>query len=157
MKRKTVCRGNMEPKLTYTGKVLDSGEIKVHRAKEMRELIAYNFAGKDIEITIQRKRRRRTVQMNSYYWGVMVPLVASGLQDAGYRVDRESTHEFLKSTFNKKEIVNEDTGEILHTIGSTSQMSTVEMMEYFAEITQWSAEFLNIEIPLPGEQIRINI
>ena len=147
----------MEPRLTYTGKVLESGEIKVHRAKEMRELIAYNFAGKDIEITIQRKRRRRTVQMNSYYWGVMVPLVASGLQDAGYRVDRESTHEFLKSTFNKKEIVNEDTGEILHTIGSTSQMSTVEMMEYFAEITQWSAEFLNIEIPLPGEQIKINI
>ena len=147
----------MEPRLTYTGKVLDSGEIKVHRAKEMRQLIAYNFAGKDIEITIQRKRRRRTVQMNSYYWGVMVPLVASGLQDAGYRVDRESTHEFLKSTFNKKEIVNEDTGEILHTIGSTSQMSTVEMMEYFAEITQWSAEFLNIEIPLPGEQIKINI
>ena len=147
----------MEPRLTYTGKVLESGEIKVHRAKEMRELIVYNFAGKDIEITIQRKRRRRTVQMNSYYWGVMVPLVASGLQDAGYRVDRESTHEFLKSTFNKKEIVNEDTGEILHTIGSTSQMSTVEMMEYFAEITQWSAEFLNIEIPLPGEQIKINI
>ena len=147
----------MEPRLTYTGKVLDSGEIKVHRAKEMRQLIAYNFAGKDIEITIQRKRRRRTVQMNSYYWGVMVPLVASGLQDAGYRVDRESTHEFLKSTFNKKEIVNEDTGETLHTIGSTSQMSTVEMMEYFAEITQWSAEFLNIEIPLPGEQIKINI
>ena len=147
----------MEPRITYTGKVLESGEIKVHRAKEMRELIVYNFAGKDIEITIQRKRRRRTVQMNSYYWGVMVPLVASGLQDAGYRVDRESTHEFLKSTFNKKEIVNEDTGEILHTIGSTSQMSTVEMMEYFAEITQWSAEFLNIEIPLPGEQIKINI
>lgn len=147
----------MEPRLTYTGKVLESGEIKVHRAKEMRQLIAYNFAGKDIEITIQRKRRRRGLQQNAYHWGVIVPLVAFGLQDAGYRVDRESTHEFLKATFNKKEIVNEDTGEILHTIGSTAKMSTVEMMAYFQEITVWTAEFLNIQIPEPGEQIKIDL
>jgi len=80
-----------------------------------------------------------------------------GLTDAGYRVSKESTHEFLKSTFNKLELVNELTGEILPSIGSTSQMSTVQMMDYFAEITQWAAEFLNVQIPLPGEQIEINL
>ena len=57
--------------------------------------------------------------------------------------------------FNKKELVNEQTGEILQTIGSTAQMSTSEMMDYFAEITQWSVEFLNVQIPEPNEQMKI--
>lgn len=31
------------------------------------------------------------------------------------------------------------------------------MMEFFADITQWAAEFLNIQIPEPNEQITIDI
>lgn len=34
-------------------------------------------------------------------------------------------------------------------------MTTVQMMEYFAEITQWAAEFLGVQIPEPGEQIKL--
>lgn len=36
-------------------------------------------------------------------------------------------------------------------------MTTVEMMEYFAEITAWAAEYLGVEIPQPGEQITIEL
>ena len=146
----------MELKLTYYGKVKSDG-MKIYRAQEMKEMILTNFAGKDIELTIQRKRRRRSLEQNAYYYGVVVPVVCAGLQDAGYRVTREATHEFLKATFYKKELVNESTGEVLQTVGSTSQMSTVEMMEYFQEITQWAAEFLNVQIPAPNEQIKIEL
>lgn len=147
----------MEPRLTYYGKVTPEGEIKVYRSKEMRELIRVNFAGREIEVTIQRKRKHRSLEQNQYYWGVIVPVVMQGLTDAGYRVTKESTHEFLKATFNKMELVNEQTGEFLQTIGSTSQMSTVDMMTYFDKITQWAVEFLNVEIPQPGEQIKIEL
>ena len=92
---------------------------------------------------------------NAYYFGVVLPLVMSGLNDAGYKVSKESTHEFLKATFFKQELVNEQTGEILQTVGSTAKMSTVQMMEYFEDITRWAAEFLNVQIPGPGEQIEL--
>lgn len=145
----------MELKLTYYGKVTD--RVKIYRSDEMQRMIVANFAGKDIELTIQRKRRRRSLEQNAYYFGVVVPIVCAGLQDAGYRVTREVTHEFLKATFYKKELVNESTGEVLQTVGSTSEMSTVEMMDYFQEITQWAAEFLNVQIPAPNEQIKIEL
>jgi hypothetical protein len=143
----------MELSLTYYGKVTDT--IHIYRANEMKEMVLRNFAGMDIELTICKKRKRRSLMQNSYYFGVVLPVVCKGLSDAGYKVSKESTHEFLKSMFNKKELVNEQTGEILHTIGSTAKMTTSEMMDYFAEITQWAAEFLNVQIPQPNEQIKL--
>jgi len=143
----------MDLKLIYTGTVTDV--IKIHRKNDFKADVVRHFAGKDITITIERKRRKRSLMQNAYYFGVVLPLVQSGLNDAGYKVSKESTHEFLKATFFKQELVNEQTGEILQTVGSTSQMSTVQMMEYFAEITQWAAEFLNVQIPEPGEQLTI--
>jgi hypothetical protein len=143
----------MDLRLTYTGKVTD--RVVIHRSKEMQAAILLNFAGMDIEISIEKKKKRRGLAQNAYYWGVIVPMVQSGLRDAGYKVSKESTHEFLKATFNKQELVNEQTGEILQTVGSTAQMTTVQMMEYFMEISQWAIEFLNINIPEPGEQIKL--
>jgi hypothetical protein len=143
----------MELSLTYYGKVTDT--VKIYRSKEMTEMIIRNFSGKDIEVTIRRKRKRRSLMQNSYYFGVVLPIVQKGLMDAGYKVSKESTHEFLKATFFKLELINENTGEILQTVGSTAQMTTVQMMEYFEDITQWAAEFLNVQIPLPGEQIEL--
>lgn len=143
----------MDLTLTYYGKVTDT--VKIYRSKEMHEMIVSNFAGRDIEITIRRKRKRRSLLQSAYYFGVVLPVVQRGLMDAGYKVSKESTHEFLKATFFKQEIVNENTGEILNTTGSTAQMTTVQMMEYFQEITQWAAEFLNVQIPEPGEQIKL--
>ena len=49
----------MELSLTYYGKVTDT--VKIYRSKEMTEMIIRNFAGKDIELTIQRKRKRRSL------------------------------------------------------------------------------------------------
>jgi len=145
----------MNIKLTYYGKVTD--KLHVYRAKEMQEMILRNFTGMQVEITIQKKRKARSLLQSAYYWGVIIPIVQTGLFDAGYKVGKEETHEYLKSMFLKVEIVNEQTGEILQSINSTSKLSTVEMMEYFREITTWAAEFLNVEIPEPGEQITINI
>ena len=145
----------MEPRLTYYGKVTD--KIHVYRRKQMQELVVRNFAGMDIQITVERKRKKRSLMQNAYYWGVVVPIVQQGLIDAGYKVGKEQTHDFLKTTFHKCELVNENTGEVLPTVGSTSGMSTVVMMEYFADIGRWAAEFLNVEIPEPGEQMEIEL
>ncbi len=108
-------------------------------------------------MTIERRKSKRSLSQNAYYWGVIIPLVKQGLNDVGYKVTTEATHEYLKGTFNIVELINENTGEVLKSIGSTTEMSTSKMMDYFASITQWAAEFLNIQIPEPNEQLQISI
>lgn len=115
------------------------------------------FPDGDYVITIEKAKKKRSIEQNRYYFGVVIPIVKQGLIDAGYRITTEGTHEFLKSEFNVVELVNEHSGEIIKTIGSTSEMTTSKMMDYFAKITEWAAEFLNVQIPQPGEQIKIAI
>jgi len=86
----------------------------------------------------------------------VLPIVRHGLLDTGYKVGIEETHELMKYKFNLKEIVNEQTGEIMQTIGSSTKMTTTQMMEYFQDIAIWALEYLNIHIPQPGEQLRID-
>lgn len=99
-------------------------------------------------------RKRRSLPQNAYYWGVVCEMVKDGLRDAGFNAIRtaDDAHEVTKSLFLKKEVVNEDTGELLAVIGrSTTTLSTLEFSEYIDQIIQWAAEYLCISIPYPNE------
>lgn len=111
----------------------------------------------DYLLTIEKKRVKRSLSQNAYYWGCIIPIVKDGLNDVGYKMTKEAVHEYLKGEFNVTEVINERTGEILKGVGSTSEMSTSQMMDYFAEISRWAAEYLNIQIPEPNEQLRIYV
>lgn len=143
----------MTQRYTYYGEVTD-GKLKIHRAKEFQAVIK-EFEGRKVEVTIQRKRKHRSLLQNSYYHGVVIPIVQLGLNDVGYKMDKEQVHDYLKSQFARAEIANEQTGEIMTIQGSTARMTTCEMMDYFAEITRWAAEFLGVQIPEPNEQMTI--
>jgi len=137
-------------------------DIKIENGKlrfKQRSTVLFDisqFLDGDYTMTIERRKKKRSVFQNRYYWGVVVPLVRQGLIDVGYRMTTEAVHEYLKGQFAITEVTNEHTGEILKTIGSTSEMTTSKMMDYFAEITQWSAEYLNVQIPQPNEQMQMN-
>ena len=135
---------------------IENGTLKFKQRSTVLSDIAQMRDGEYV-MTIERKRRKRSLMQNAYYWGVVVPLVKEGLLEVGYRMTTEAVHEFLKGQFSITEIVNERTGEVLKSIGSTSEMTTSKMMDYFAEITQWAAEYLNVQIPNPGEQLKIEI
>jgi len=109
----------------------------------------------DYVVTVENRKKTRSIEQNRYYWGVVVPLVKEGLNDIGYKLTTEAVHEFLKGQFNVKEIVNEKSGEILKAVGSTTELTTSGMMEYFAQIQQWATEYLNIYIPDPNQQLTI--
>ena len=111
----------------------------------------------DYILTLEKKNKKRSIFQNQFYWGVIIPLVKQGLYDNGYELTTELVHEYLKSNFSIKEIVNEHSGEILKLIGSTSEMTTTDMMLYFEKIMQWSAEYLNVIIPEPNSQLEITI
>jgi hypothetical protein len=140
-------------KQIFFGKTVN-GVPKISRRNEMQEALLA-FEGKEFQITIEKKKKSRSLNQNGYYHAVVVPMVRQGLIDIGTKLTREETHEILKMKFLKKEVVLEETGEILNYTGSSAELTTTQFMDYIAEIQQWAAEFLNIVIPDPASQANI--
>ena len=139
-----------ELKLEYQGKV-ENGVLNVVHRKRMTEDIK-QFEGKNVIITLTRKKKKRSNPQNKYYWGVVVPVVKQGLRDAGYPImGIDKVHDYLKLEFLRDLLVNEDTGEVITVIKSTTELSTSEFMDFLAQVQQWATEFLNIYIPDPNE------
>jgi hypothetical protein len=120
------------------------------------------FEGRDVEITIERITNRSNPQ-NRYYWGVVVYMVRERLEELGYtrsdlledtmgaKLTRNDVHEFLKDSFNRSDIINTETGEILgSTSRTTSKLKTKEFSEYVDHIKRWAVESLDINIPDPA-------
>jgi hypothetical protein len=111
-----------------------------------------NLRGKH-RVSVVRYRRRRSDQQNAYMWGVVLPYVAAGFQEAwGESLTSEEVHEFLKKAFlPTRTIVDKRTGEEVAIPATTTRLSTVEFMEYIERIAKFSAERLGVAIPLPNE------
>lgn len=144
--------------LTYYGKADATGRIQL--PKNSREEIGQAFAGKMCEVTIKTAGKNRSNQQNAYYWGVMVQMTLDRFVELGnnelHTADAESreiVHQFLKARFLPPVTVADANGEAIDLPPTTRTQSTVEMMDYFASVQQWAADFLFINIPDPGEQL----
>ena len=118
-----------------------------------------SFEGKDCIFSIEKVKKTRSNDQNAYYWGVVLPIVQSGLKEAtGEFRTTENIHYniLLKMFAPEKEIVNIETGECINEKISSSEMSTSQFMDYISEIQKWSAEFLGVYIPNPNEETELN-
>ena len=101
--------------------------------------------------TLTKPKSNRTNKMNAYYWGVMLKMIA---EETGH--DDDDLHVLMKMKFGVQEFVyisndatyEEDSAEIPK---STAKYTVEEMQIYWRKITQWAAEFLNLQIPEPNE------
>lgn len=102
-------------------------------------------------------KSKRSLSQNSYYWACVVPLVKQGLRDVGYDEIRtnEDAHEVLKYMFLKKQIGSKHTGEVIELTGSTAKLTKEMFSEFLENVWKWSAEYLGVVIPSPGEQVKI--
>ena len=117
-----------------------------------------SFEGKEIVIKIEKVRKKRSNPQNRHYWGVVLPLVQQGLKETGNIMTAEMTHELLRLRFLKEQInVNEITGEYIERIKSTTELSTSQFMDYISEIQQFSAEYFNINIPNPNQDLTLTL
>ena len=139
--------------LKYFGKV-DDGKLTIFQRNDMVSGLQ-NLGSGFVEIIIRLAGKRSSPQ-NRYYWGAMLPIVKEGLKGVGIEMSKEQTHELLKYKFLKREFITSD-GDILQSIGSTTELSTKEFNEYIESIQIWSAEYLNVNIPDPNEQTEIEI
>lgn len=124
------------------------GKLKADTFKEaLRRL-----TGKPVVLTVSEFRETRSNQANRYYWGVVVELIHDALNDAGWEVTKEGTHDMLKFRFLREDKPIGNDGEFITTIKSTSELDTMEFGEYIEHCVRFAAEYLNTVIPPPGEQ-----
>ena len=136
--------------------------ILSNKFKRNRNLVlkAINhFEGKDVMITFSKPKKSRSNNQNAYYHGVVLVMVQQGLLDATgeLRNVNDIHYNILLPMFAPlNEIANTETGEVITERITSSQMTTVQFMEYILDIQKWAAEFLCIDIPSPNETTTLN-
>lgn len=118
-------------------------------------LAVKNFEGKFLRITIEEAKKKRSLNQNSFYWGVVVQAVLQMFLDEGNDVDADEVHEYLKAHVGKltKQLFTPD-GSRLHTLCSTARLNTKEFEDYLEKIRAWAAGF-GVVIPLPNEPLTV--
>ena len=122
----------------FTGMV-DNGGLRFDR-KSVVDNYMCTLIGQRVEVIIRKPKTSRSTLQNSYYWSVVVELLANEL---GY--DKDEIHEILKYKFLQSNAMG------MPYIKSTTKLSTGEFEEYLSKIKRWAAEFLHIVIPDPNE------
>lgn len=129
------------------GRLPEQTSIKV--ASVIRSL-----EGKQITISVQEHKRKRSNQANAYLWGVVYPAMVAAFREHGNMVDSEDVHLFCKLHVAKlKQVIVTPDGEILHSVGSTAKLTTTEFMDYVTAVKAWAKEVLGIDVPEPNEAI----
>ena len=134
---------------------VENGRLKRNRAALSRALA--DFEGKEVSITIQRKKKTRSTQQNRYYWGCLLGAVQACFRDAGHVLTQEDTHMMLRAKFLTKALPIGEDGEYIEQVRSTTDLSTMEFNEYIDNIRYWCQENLNAYIPEPNEQAELEL
>lgn len=137
--------------MKHQGIIKPDGSLIVKARPLFDEGLRLMSRDKDLAVTIEVKptKKYRSVFQNSYYWAVVITLIASRLKELGHDVDKDLTHEFLKGRFLYTEM---NTGEETMRIPrKTSDLSTTEFEEYVEVVKQFAAETLEIFIPDPND------
>ena len=116
------------------------------------------FEGKQIVIKIEKAKKKRSTQQNRFYYGVIIPIVQNCLKEAGHIMTNESTHDLIKLKFLKEALfVNEETGEVIERIKSTTELSTSQFMDLLAEINNFTFEYFGVSLPSPTDDLTLNL
>jgi hypothetical protein len=151
----------MKPDPTYTYYGRTKGGKILLPSNKIRKEIGMGLPDAEIEVTFRRKRKRRSVEENNYYWGCIVAAFLEAFRDFDPEMGwtPEMVHEELKRRFLGR--VKEwgrtvlPTGEAIDEPMSTTKLSTIEAEMYYEHCRKWGAEELDIMIALPNEQMSI--
>jgi len=113
------------------------------------------FEGQYVEISISSVKRERSLSQNSYYWGVVLPMITEEVagKEQG-RVDEEivqQVHEEMKIRFLSFEVESLVDKSKLTFTKATKELSTSEFESYLEQIRRFAKNELGINIPLPNE------
>lgn len=125
----------------FTGTVKDRQVVLDDR--EQFRLLVQGLEGKDIELVMRKKKRRRSLAENAYYWAVPIAILSDLW---GYTPDE--THEICLAKWSK--VPSEKRG-VPDKILRSSEMTTVEFEGYMERIRRGAAVEFACYIPEPNE------
>lgn len=131
-----------KPKNYLFGRVDALGRLVMDEPGAFARALAA-LRGREVQVLIEPKKKRRSDRQNAYYWGVIIEILSD---HTGY--SPEEMHEALKSKF--LGFYDKKTG--LRVVTSSAEQDTVEFENYMSQIRAWASEN-DIFIPLPNEQI----
>jgi len=144
-------------KIKYQGRIDEDGRLKIWKRGELVKELS-GLRNMDITMTIEEYKKPRSTKQNRYFHGVVLPMCKLGIMDStGEIVTLQEVKDLLRSLFIVREIIDEETGEVLRVPRGTSDLSTIEFNEFIERIQHWGTEYLNIEIPDPGEQLTLEV
>jgi len=133
---------------------VNNGNFKRNRNEILKAI--KQFEGKTIMFKLSILSKKRSMEQNSYYWAVIIPITKNAINESWGEVwSTEKTHEFLKSKFLFYEKVNEETSEIIKVPKSTTENTTTDQENYYSEIREFLKEWFNVECPLPNKKLTI--
>ena len=103
-----------------------------------------NYEDKAVIITVREQKKRRSLNLNAYYWSVVVKLLSD---NTGY--DKDEMHEVLKSMFLRTRY--KLNGVWLDSTKSTTKLNNKEMIEFIDEVKRFASKELGCFIPDPNE------
>ena len=123
-------------------------------ASAIREFAAKGCA---VVLTIEEFKDKRSNQANRYYFGVVVDLIHRALKESGWDITKEGTHELLRFRFLRENRPIGEDGEFVTTVRSTTELDRQEFGDYIEACCRFAAEYLNVVIPGPNEQVAMEV
>jgi len=141
-----------QPVPVFLGFVEDSGKMRMlPYVRESVKRWTATLRGCEVDVIIRKHRKKRTLDQNAYYFGVVCTILANHF---GHDTV-EAVHEDLKLEHNP---VPSKIDPSKMVGGSTADMSTAEFMSdetsYVNRICRWSAAEHGIYIPPPEKAER---
>lgn len=141
-------------KHTILSKV-DNGKL-IRNRKQLNDVVA-SLEGKEISITVEKAKKKRSNPQNAFYYGCVIPIMKQALKDAGHVMTNEAVHDLLKLRFLKETIlVDEDSGACIERIKSTTELTTTTFAEYILQIQEFASSYFGVVIPDPNSETTLN-
>lgn len=132
------------PAPVFEGTVNERGNLVLRRPYDFRKHLK-RLREKPIEVVVRRRRSQRSLEQNSYWWAVPVPLMAEYMGE-----DRTSTHyALLGECFGYHH--NERLGVMVPNKGSSSALTVEEFSHLIEWCPPWAFHNHGVRIPLPNE------
>jgi hypothetical protein len=100
-------------------------------------------------VKITKYQRRRSLEQNAFYWGVVLPLVCGGIAEAwGEPIMVDEAHLLMKTMFLSRPIIDHRTGEQMGRVPpSSAKLNVQEFSNYIEQISQFAAASLGCVMP----------
>ena len=129
---------------------VNAGRIPVEVSQNLRSTLE-KLNGKTAKITIQEKRKTRSLSQNAFYFGVVIPAIQHMFFEAGQPVDEQVVHEYLKRHVgNLTRTLQTPDGKQAAVTRSSTELDTIEWELFIEQIRAWAAQW-NTEVPFPNE------